>query len=421
MREQLSDLGAEVTIAACDVADREQLAALIEALPERLPLSAVVHAAGAGGQGAVDTLSLEDLEAWLSAKAQGALHLDALTEHLELSAFVLFSSIAGTLGAGQQGAYAAANAYLDALAVDRRARGLPATSVAWGPWAGEGMAAGPWAGEGMAATAEHPRFGRQAGEILRRHGLERMAPRAAIEALQEALLAEETCVAVADIRWETYAPLFASARARPLIEDLPEARAALQAAAGPRDGAADRGIGLRRRLAETPVEERGQVLLELIRTEVARVLAHPSSEAVDPSRPFKDLGFDSLLAVELRNRLDAAVGLELPATLVFDYPTPAVLSEHLLSQLTGDGALQGASVEAELARLERTLVSLEDTEELRSATARLHALLARIDGAQGSGDGRQEAVAVAERIQTASDEEVFGFIDRELGSTGGAQ
>jgi acyl transferase domain-containing protein/NADPH:quinone reductase-like Zn-dependent oxidoreductase len=402
LREELSGMGAEVTIAACDVADRGQLEALIGSLPEHRPLSAVVHAAGAGGQGAIDALSLDDLEAALSAKAQGALHLDALTEHLELSAFVLFSSIAGTFGSGQQGSYAAANAYLDALAADRRARGLPATSVAWGPWAGAGMA----------AVAEH-----EAGDVLRRYGLEYMAPQAAIEALQEALLAEETFVVLADIRWEAYAPLFASARSRPLIEDLPEVRAALQAAAGPRDETA--GRELRRSLAEAPVEERRELLLELVRTEVARVLAHPSSEAVDPKRAFKELGFDSLLAVELRNRLDAATGLGLPATLVFDYPTPAALSDHLLAQLTSDGASGGASVGAELVRLERTLGSLRDAGELSGAVERLRALLARLDGAHGANDGQQEAAAVAERIQTASDEEIFGFIDRELGSTGG--
>jgi polyketide synthase 12 len=398
LRFELSELGAEVTIAACDVADREQLAALIGSLPGDRPLSAVIHAAGAGGQRPIDELNAEDLRTALAAKALGALNLHELTKPLELSSFVLFSSIAGTFGAGLQAPYAAANAFLDALAVDRRAQGLPATSIAWGPWAGAGMA------------AEEGR----AGEALRRHGLERMAPRSAIAALRQALRSEEACAVIADIDWDTYAPIFALARSRPLIEDLPEVRAALRA--GHRGARGEAAAGeLSRRLLETSAERRPQVLLELILTEVARVLGHSSAEAVDPSRPFRELGFDSLLAVELRNRLDAATGLELPATLVFDYPSPAGLVDHLLGRMVGDGIAQEGSVEAEIARLERALGALEDVTELRGATARLQVLLAQLES-RGSGNGRREAVAVADRIRAASDEEIFGFIDRELGS-----
>ena len=401
LQGELSDLGVEVAVAACDVASRDQLASVIESLPEKYPLSAVVHAAGVGVHGPIDSMGAEDLQRALSAKAQGALNLDVLTEHMELSAFVLFSSIAGTLGSGQQGAYAAANACLDALALRRRARGLPATSIAWGPWAGDGMVG---AADGEVA------------EALRRRGLEGMSAELAIKALEGALIGEESCLMVADIRWQTYAPIFSFAGPQPLIEDLPEVRALSGAETGERDEEAV--SGLLARLAETAVEQREELLLELVQTEVARVSGHTSSHAVDVKRAFKDLGFDSLLAVELRNRLSAITGLDLPATLVFDYPTPTAVAEHLTAELTDkqtDGTSE-VSVMDELTRLEPRLGSLEDPSEVTAARSRLAALLAKLDDAHRPGvEQERDPAIVAERILSASDEEIFGFIDRELG------
>ena len=400
LRAELESMGAQVTVTECDVADRDQVAALIESLPENRPLSMVVHAAGVGGTGAIDSLTASDIEQTLSAKAQGALNLHELTKDLDLSAFVLFSSIAGTFGSGLQAAYGAANAFLDALATHRRAGCLPATSVAWGPWAGEGMGSN----------------GEQVMKHLRRRGLDAMAPRLAIEALQQALLHDETLLAVADIRWETYAPLFTSARPRPLIEDLPEARAVLRNRSGVEGGTG--GGELRERLRGAPARERHQLLLKLVRTEVARVLGHSSLETVDPKRAFKELGFDSLMAVELHNRLTAATGLPLPATLVFDHPAPSLVVEFLAGELAEDGAPAGASVESELAGLERALASLEDELERGRATARLRALLAGLDGEDRSSASRerQSGVEILDRMQTASDDELFSLIDRELES-----
>jgi acyl transferase domain-containing protein/acyl carrier protein len=410
LREELVAIGAEVTVAACDVAERGQLQALLESLPARMPLSAVVHAAGTSGYGPIDSLIPEALEEALSAKARAASHLDELTGGMDLAAFVLFSSIAGTFGSAHQAAYAAANAYLDALATDRRGRGLAATSVAWGAWAGEGMAGGE-AGEGMASPVDG-----EVGEILRRRGIDAMAPELAIEALQAVLADEETCAVVADIRWERYAPVFASSRERPLIEDLPEAQAALGATGRLRDEAAARE--LRGRLADTPADKRRQMLLELIRTEVARVLGHPSPADVDAGRAFNELGFDSLLAVELRNRLDGATGLGLPATLVFDYPNPAAVADYLLGELMEGGASTDDLVEVELGRLEGALASPRDGAELDGLASRLRAMLAGLDGARERSEiDQQSSVAVVEQIQTASDDEIFGFIDRELGSS----
>jgi acyl transferase domain-containing protein/acyl carrier protein len=397
LRTELSEMGVEVEICACDVAEREQLAELIDAQPETAPLSAVVHAAGIGFYGPIESMGADDLERALSAKARGALNLAALTEGLDLSAFVLFSSIAGTLGSGQQGAYASANASLDALALQLHAKGVPAISVAWGPWAGEGMV-GTTDGEAV--------------EGLRRRGLNCMPPELAIKALEQAMLSHLPTVTIADIGWEVYAPLFRLARARPMIEDLPEVRSLAHADATARDhGAAEE---LRRGLSGVPAEERSQVLLRVVRTEVARVLAHPSADAVEAKRAFADLGFDSLLAVELRNRLCAVTGLDLSATLVFDYPTPIAVADYLVEELTA--GIDDASASDELARLERTLGSLVDPDEVILARSRLTALLATLDGKDKPvGVGQQEDETVAGLIDSASDEEIFGFIDEELG------
>ncbi|MGC2374229.1 MAG: SDR family NAD(P)-dependent oxidoreductase [Solirubrobacteraceae bacterium] len=393
LQEELAALGVRATLAACDVSDRNQLASAVESIPEELPLSVVIHAAGAGGYDALDNLTSEDLAATVAPKAHAAEHLDALTTGMDLSAFVLFSSIAATFGSGQQAHYAAANAFLDGLAANRRARGLPASVLAWGAWAGEGMAE-------AVGDAE-----------LGRHGLAKMSPLLAIEALREAIEGSEPFLAVADVRWETYAPVFTAARPRPLIEDLPEVRQVL-AGASALERLAHRQE-LTRRLADTPDEERRPLLLDIVRTEVARVLGHASVATLDVRRPFKELGFDSLAAVELRNRLDLTTGLRLPATLVFDHPTPIALAEQLLTELLGDGVSVEGGVGGELGRLERALGSLEDGPERAGATARLQALLAKLTESSASQDG----VAVAQKIQEASDEEIFGFIDQELGSS----
>jgi acyl transferase domain-containing protein/acyl carrier protein len=397
LRAELGEIGAAVTVAACDVAEREQLQALLGSLPPDLPLSGVVHAAGTIGYGAIDSLTPEALEEALSAKARAARHLDELTEHMSVAMFVLFSSIAGTFGSGRQAAYAAANAYLDALAEDRRGRGLPATAVAWGAWAGDGMI----------ATAEG-----LAGEMLRRHGVGAMAPELAIGALRGALLGDETFTVVADIDWETYAPVFTSARRRPLIEDLPEVQAALTVGGAGEERAA--AGELRAQLADTPAKEHPQVLLDLLRTDVARVLGHPDPALVDVDRAFGELGFDSLLAVEFRNRLERTTGLGLPATMIFDYPTPAALADHLLEWLTNESS-GDVPLEVEVAGLEQRLASLPDGVQLSGVLARLRTLLASLDDRRnGVARGRPSTGAVAERIQTASDDEIFGFIDREL-------
>ncbi len=403
LQAELTGLGAEVTIAACDVASREQLAMLLGSLPEDRPLSAVVHAAGASLHGPLDSLTVSDLEQALSAKAQGALNLDALTEDLDLSAFVLFSSIAGTFGSGLQASYAAANACLDALASQRHARGLSATSVAWGPWAGEGM-----------VSADY-----DAGDALRRRGLDLMEPSVALQALQAALLGEDAFVVVADVRWETYAPLFTIARPRPLIEDLPEVHAALGATVSAEQKEA---LELRERLEAAAPEQRQQMLFNIVRAEVARVLGHTTPESIDPNRPFMELGFNSIMAVELRNKLDAATGLGLPATLVFNYPTTVALADCLLERMVEEEIFDRAPVRHELEKLEDAIAGSEMNDgERTQVRERLNALLAQVDGARGVGeesDGRLsgQELGVAQEIRSATAEEIIGIIDRQLGT-----
>ncbi|MGX7825880.1 SDR family NAD(P)-dependent oxidoreductase [Actinokineospora sp. 24-640] len=308
---EINALGAKATVAACDVADADALRALLAGIPAEHPLTAVVHAAGVGDLTPLADTTTGRLAAVLAAKVGGALNLDALCGDVE--AFVLFSSAAATWGGSGQGAYAAANAALDAIAVGRAARGLPATSIAWGAWAGAGM------GDGGT------------GEALRRRGVLAMAAEPALAAMKHAVDTGEPCATVACVDWSRFAPTFTLHRPSPLLADLPEARAAEpEPAAG--------GETLRTDLAALPDYERRDRVLAVVRTQVAVVLGHAGAGEVEPGRPFRDLGFDSLSAVRLRDRLRAATGLPLPATAVFDHPTPALLAEHLLTLLSPDGA-----------------------------------------------------------------------------------
>ncbi|MEU9581384.1 type I polyketide synthase, partial [Streptomyces chilikensis] len=318
LRDELTALGVRVTVAACDVADRDALEALVGGLREAgETITAVLHAAGVDRAGDILTLDAEQLREVLAAKTLGAAHLDALFDDDPLDAFVLFSSNSGVWGSGGHAAYAASNAYLDGLALNRRSRGLTATSVAWGAWDGGGMSGG------------------DAGEQLARRGLAAMPVEPALEALQQAVEHDETCVSVADMDWERFAPVYSMSRPRPLIGDIPEVRRAL---AREEDTAPDAQAGssaLRGRLDGLTADRRREVLLDLVRGEAAAVLGHQDADAVPPARAFRELGFDSLTAVELRNRLSEATGLKLPTTLVFDHPDATRLAAFLGEELLG--------------------------------------------------------------------------------------
>ncbi|MFI6093875.1 type I polyketide synthase [Streptomyces sp. NPDC051218] len=304
---ELAELGATAVVLACDVADRDALAALLA----EHPVTGVVHAAGTDPAIPLDSTSVPVLAEGLRAKAVGAEHLDALLPDAEL--FVLFSSIAGVWGSGGQAAYAAANAHLDALAAARRAAGRTGTAVAWGSWAQIGMAA---------------RDG--ADEYLKRRGLQPMPPALCVTALERAIDTDDTCVVVADIDWARFTPAFTSRRPSPLLSALPEVTEALAGGPAAEDGAS----AVRTLLAGLPESEWARTVLDLVRRETAAVLGY--SEPVDAERPFKDLGVDSLTAVAVRNRVADALDLRLPTTLVFDHPTPSDVSRHVLSLVSGD-------------------------------------------------------------------------------------
>ncbi|QYN17785.1 SDR family NAD(P)-dependent oxidoreductase [Amycolatopsis sp. DSM 110486] len=312
------ELESGVSVVRCDVADRAALAQVLAGLSAEL--TAVVHAAGVTAYEETATTSLENFASVLSAKVDGARNLDELTADLDLDALVLFSSGAAIWGSHGNGAYAAANAFLNGLAEQRRARGLPATAIAWGGWRNSGMAAG------------------DAGQLLTRLGLRMMDPELAVTAMAEAVGSGETTLTVSNMDWARFTPGYTMARRRPLIEDIPEVAAVLKeeaesaATTGSGDAAFTAGLVP---LAET---ERRGALADLVRREAAAVLGHASAADVSLGKPFQSLGFDSLTALELRNRIGAATGLRLPATLIFDYPTVPQLARHLDDALFGGAA-----------------------------------------------------------------------------------
>ncbi|MFH9001530.1 SDR family NAD(P)-dependent oxidoreductase, partial [Streptomyces rimosus] len=322
---EIEELGAEVTIAACDTADRDALAAVLASVPAEHPLTGVVHAAGIGQNAALADTPLDEAAAAMAAKMLGAAHLDSLLDDHDLDFFVLVSSIAGVWGSAGQSAYSAANAYLDALAEHRAARGLPATSVAWGPWAEAGM-----------ATHE------AVTEELRRRGLRFLVPATAMTELRRAVVHRDVTVTVADIDWERYHPVFTSTRRNVFFDELGEVQALVRAENDAESAAPEFAARLRG-LAE---DEQERLLADLVRAEAAVALGHDSADAIPERRAFRDAGFDSLTAVELRKRLAALTGLNLPATLVFDYPTPTVLARHLREEILGTGGAQAAAVAA---------------------------------------------------------------------------
>ncbi|MEU6382655.1 type I polyketide synthase [Streptomyces bauhiniae] len=323
---ELEGLGTTVTVAECDVADRDALAAVVEAVPDDKPLSAVVHAAGLGQQSTIGETSPEEFARIVEGKVLGARNLDEVLGDRPLDAFVLISSNAGVWGGGGQGAYAAANAYLDALAVRRRGLGRTATSIAWGSWAGAGLGAVDGA-----------------AERLSRLGIEAMDPELALQALVHAVERDEATVSIADIDWSRFAPGFTAARSSALLGELPEVQAVLReldsAASGERSGS-----DLAGRLAALPEADREPAVLDAVRARAATVLGHRDSTGVDADTAFTDQGFDSMTAVQLRNALVKDFHLRLPTTLLFDYPTPRGLARFVLGELSGVAADEAQTV-----------------------------------------------------------------------------
>jgi NAD(P)-dependent dehydrogenase (short-subunit alcohol dehydrogenase family) len=316
LTRELAASGAQVSVAACDVADRAALADLLAGIPAEHPLTSVVHAAGVPAGGTIDTLTADRLADVLRPTVLGARHLHELTEHHDLAGFVLCSALAGTVASPGQGSSAAASAFLDALAEQRAERGLPAIAVGWGPWLDEGMRHDSPAGR----------------RFLRRTGTAAMAPHHATLAFAELLGRDRGALLVADIDWARLLPLATGIRPTRLFDDIPEVVRIQQADV---DSAGASALDELTRLSRVDL---GRRLLKLVRTEAAQVLGHRDGSIADPHRPFRDLGFDSTGSIEFRNRLIQATGLALPASLVFDYPTAITVVDFMMTELELFGA-----------------------------------------------------------------------------------
>ncbi|HEY1972594.1 MAG TPA: SDR family NAD(P)-dependent oxidoreductase, partial [Pseudonocardia sp.] len=393
----LAEAGTDTVVLAADVAQRADVAGLVDAISAAgPPLRSVFHTAGVVDDGVLDRLDIPRLVTVLSAKAGGAALLDELTEGLELDAFVLFSSSAGTFGGGGQGNYAAANAYLDALAENRRARGLTGASLAWGPWAGGGMA--------RADEAVRQRVDRG---VLRA-----MEPSLALRVLGRVLgdAGSSGVVTVMDVDWAQAVSRMGELRRLPFVRDLPDVRDAPRSAAE-QEGSGQGGTALTERLAGRSRAERDRILVNLVRTEAATVLGYPSMESVGAGRAFKDLGFDSLTAVELRNRLNLATGQRLPATAIFDYPTATVLAAHLRGAIYQDESTR-PPVFGELDALESMLSAFPTDSDIRAdVTVRLQTILSKWISADDIPQGNE----AAGKLEAATADEVINFINKELG------
>ncbi|MFI7394886.1 type I polyketide synthase [Streptomyces tendae] len=311
----LEAAGVRVTVAAGDVGDRAALAAVLDGLDQ--PPTAVVHAAGVLDDTVVQRLTSERLDAVLRPKATAAVHLHELTQQLDLSAFVLFSSLSGTLGLPGQGNYAAANAYLDALALKRRAQGLPATSLAWGLWA-----AGDGLGSGLGA-AELRR--------LSRHGAAALSAEDGLALFDTAVADAATVLLPARLDPRELAAESAPPLLRGLVAATTPSRRPVPAPSAP--GAA---TALRRRLADAPRTARRHLVLEAVRAEVAAVLELSAPNQVPAGARFQDLGVDSLTALELQQRITAVTGVRLASTAVFDHRSPAALTDRLIAELAAE-------------------------------------------------------------------------------------
>ncbi|MFD4322369.1 SDR family NAD(P)-dependent oxidoreductase [Streptomyces sp. NPDC058548] len=315
---ELRGMGASVSVEACDVADAAQVAELLG----RRPVRAVVHTAGVLDDGVIASLTPDRLAAVLRPKVDAAWNLHEATKDLDLSAFVVFSSVAATFGSAGQANYAAGNAFLDGLVQHRRAAGLPGASLAWGPWNGtQGMT-----GDLSAADLER----------IARLGMPAITPDEGL-ALFDAALAGGRPVTL-PLRLDLGA-MRAQGEVSPLLRGLVRRRATRGASAGTAAAA-----GPAQRLSALAETERREAVLDLVRAQIAIVLGHTGSESIDPTRAFQELGFDSLTAVELRNRLGKETGLRLPTTVVFDYPTADALTGFVLAELFGAETVTGELV-----------------------------------------------------------------------------
>ncbi|MFJ2116310.1 KR domain-containing protein [Streptomyces sp. NPDC087850] len=385
-------------VAACDVADRAAVAALLDGVPSEHPLTGVFHAAGVIDDGVVTSIDPAGLDRLLAPKVDAAVQLHDLTAGLDLAAFVLFSSLSGIVGSSGQAGYAAGNTFLDALAQHRRTQGLPGLSLSWGFWETASAMTSHLGDTDMrrmntigigALTAEH-------GMALFDLALDSAAPHLVPVQLELDRLRGANRIPIPEaLRGLVSAPVVARRHAQD-VQGVAEQR------------------GLVAELAAMSEKEQEQTLLTLVRTQAAAVLGHRDTEVVTEDRAFKELGFDSLTAVELRNRLSEATGRRFPGTLVFDYPSAAMLAARLRTELCPDSESPGEALLGRLARMEVELGAMAATDEevRRGARVRLQALLAKLDSlSPGTSDSRHEET---DDIQADSLEALLDLVDEEL-------
>jgi NADPH:quinone reductase-like Zn-dependent oxidoreductase/acyl carrier protein len=365
--------GASAQVTACDAADRDALAGLLAGIPAGHPLTAVIHAAGVLDDAMTGSLTPARIDTVMRPKADAAWNLHQLTATADLSAFVLFSSAAATFGSAGQGNYAAANAFLDGLAAHRRTAGLPATSLAWGLW-----------DDGMGS-----RLGGAEKTRISRGGMNALSADDGLALLDLAAARDEPLLVPARLDLAGLRAHAAQGAPMPaLLRGLitTPARAAAAAAA-----AAEQGVSsLRQQLGGLSAAEQDRVLTGLVSQHVAAVLGHATAEAIGPGRAFTDLGFDSLTAVELRNRLTAATSLRLPATLIFDYPTPAALAGQLRAELFPETRVTGADE----VKLQKILASISLTRLRESGLLEKLLQLADLDDGAPAMDESEQAEAI---------------------------
>nr|AXL06511.1 polyketide synthase [uncultured bacterium] len=394
----LTEQGASVSAVACDVSDRGQVEALLASVPAEHRLTGVVHTAGVFDPGVVGTLTLERLAGVFAPKVNAVQHLDELTRGLDLDAFIVYSSASSVFMGAGSGGYAAANAFLDGLMDHRRAAGLPGLSLAWGPW--EQVT-------NMATNIDdltRSRMSRREG----RGGVQALKSAEGMELFDAAVVSGQSLLVPVklDVRG-VRADAAAGGGVPHLLRGLvPAARQLANA-----KGTGEEGRKLSDRLAGLTAADQEALLLELVRAQAAAVLGHSEPGGVRAETAFKDAGFDSLTSVELRNRVREATGLKLPATLVFDYPTPLALARHLREECGVDEASPADPVLAGLAGLETAIGFAASDEEARDRiTVRLRELL---KAAEAAGDATPGAAETSnEDLETANDEELFAIFDQ---------
>ncbi|MEV5647449.1 SDR family NAD(P)-dependent oxidoreductase [Nocardia sp. NPDC052254] len=393
---ELTEMGAEIRVAACDVGDRASVAAVLNSIAPEHRLTAVIHSAGVIDDATLENLTAEQIDRVLAPKAVGALHLDELTRAHDLSAFIMFSSVASTFGAPGQGNYAAANSLLDGLAHTRRAQGLPAVSMAWGPWNPDA---------GMTGEMDSTAVAR-----WERLGVEMLGINNGTALFDAAVATNEPVAACIEFDRPTLA---AQARAG----KLPEILGGLVPVRARRTAGDSTTAGrFAARLAGASEEHRGALILEFVAEHAAAVLGHSSAVAIDPEIPFNELGFDSLGGVELRNRLTEETGMTLPSTLVFDYPTAAAVAKLVGSHW--DSTSTTTAVDDQITSLQSLFATMSSAGDRARLADRVRALLAEVgDGESGPGSDRAAVASAGDRAAVeaaASADELFALIDKQI-------